>query len=126
MTGDGDFLSELEESARDLLGKMAGGRRLQELKGKLAEIERRGRGGSADAEVITAVPLTAAERAVIEERLRDRHGEELPIAYHVDPAILGGVVVRVGDRMVDGSVASRLGQLREVLVGASTAGGSSS
>ena len=35
-------------------------------------------------------------------RLRARHGDDLPVTYHVDPSILGGLVVRVGDRYLDG------------------------
>ena len=43
---------------------------------------------------------------MLESRLRARYGSDLPIAYRVDPAILGGLIVRVGDRYIDGSVAA--------------------
>ena len=122
MSADRAVLSGLEDAARDLVRQLTGGRALAALKKRLAQLER-GRGGEGpDAEVITAVPLTAAECEELGSRLRARFGAELPIAYRVDPAILGGVVVRVGDRLVDGSVVSRIGQLRETLVGSRTAG----
>jgi len=69
------------------------------------------------AEVASAVPLTDAERAAIEARLHAAHGDDLAIRFRVDPALLGGLVVRVGDRYIDGSVAARLGQLRQELTG---------
>jgi len=67
--------------------------------------------------VTSAVPLTEGERSELERRLRSRHGQALAIAYRVDPTILGGLAVRVGDRYVDGSVATRLGKLRQTLIG---------
>lgn len=69
------------------------------------------------AEVVSAVPLTDAEHKALETRLRAAHGDELAIRFRIDPAILGGLVVRVGDRYIDGSVAARLGQLRQDLTG---------
>jgi len=42
-------------------------------------------------------------------------GDSATISFRVDPAILGGLVVRVGDRIVDGSVAGRLENLRQNL-----------
>lgn len=73
--------------------------------------------GRVTAEVTSAVALTDEERRVIEERLHGAHGDDLPIRFHVDPSILGGVIVRVGDRYIDGSIAARLGQLRQELTG---------
>lgn len=116
MSSEHDFLAELERTARDMLGRVAAGQPLQELKRRLAELEERAE-GALEAEVVTAVPVTDAERRAFEERLRDRYGDTLPISFVVDPAVIGGAVVRVGDRMVDGSVAARLAQLHEALVG---------
>ncbi|HHS98044.1 MAG TPA: F0F1 ATP synthase subunit delta, partial [Chloroflexi bacterium] len=44
-----------------------------------------------------------------------RLGEGVGISFEVDPQILGGLVVRVGDRVIDGSFAGQLEQLRETL-----------
>jgi F-type H+-transporting ATPase subunit delta len=67
----------------------------------------------------TAVPLTDADRRLIEERLQRHFGKTIEIHNQVDPEILGGVVARVGDQLLDGSVRGGLRQLRQQL-GAST------
>lgn len=66
--------------------------------------------------ITSAVPLSDAEQAVIRSQLTGRLGEGLEVSFQVDPQILGGLVVRVGDRVVDGSFAGQLEQLRETLV----------
>ena len=65
--------------------------------------------------VISAVPLTEAEQETIRKELAARLGEGVGISFEVDPQILGGLVVRVGDRVIDGSFAGQLEQLRETL-----------
>lgn len=65
------------------------------------------------ATVTSAVELTSPERAQLEARLRKQYGDHLDLEYQVDPAILGGVILRVGDRVIDGSVASKLTALRQ-------------
>ena len=64
------------------------------------------------ADVISAVPLTEEERQTLEARLRERFGGNLTFSYRVDPDILGGLVVRVGDTLLDYSLRSRLEELR--------------
>lgn len=67
------------------------------------------------AEVTTAIEMTPAERAAIEARLVEQFGAGLEFTFKVDPAILGGLVVRVGDKLLDSSVASRMAALRQSL-----------
>lgn len=67
------------------------------------------------ARVTSAVPLTEEEQSQMDASLRQRFGDNLEIQYRVDDSILGGVVVRVGDRLIDGSVARKLATLRERL-----------
>lgn len=67
------------------------------------------------AQVTSAVALNDDEQTAIEERLQRKFGEEVEISYRVDPSILGGVIVRVGDKYIDGSVATRLEKMRERL-----------
>lgn len=67
------------------------------------------------AEVTSAVELNAEERNGIEQRLQDQFGAGLEYKYHVDSSILGGLVIRVGDKLLDDSVASRLAALRQSL-----------
>ncbi len=62
------------------------------------------------AEVTSALPLTDSEKADIKKKLKIAE-----VIYRVDPTILGGVIVRVGDQVVDDSVASRMSALTESL-----------
>jgi F-type H+-transporting ATPase subunit delta len=66
--------------------------------------------------VRSAVPLTVAEKAKLEKGLAARFGDELALTYEVDPSIIGGLVVRVGDLVIDGSVAAKLTALRDELI----------
>ncbi len=118
MSGAGDLLDSLQERARELLKGAADAIDLDTLRSALEHVEHGGSGALLiNATVTTAVALTDAEREIIETRLQAKHGKDLPIAYRIDPSILGGVIVRVGDRYVDGSVVARLGQLRQELTG---------
>jgi F-type H+-transporting ATPase subunit b len=65
--------------------------------------------------VTSAIPLTEGQRANIQRDLVARLGEGSAITFRVDPQILGGLVVRVGDRVMDGSAAGQLEQLRQSL-----------
>ncbi|MBS1253739.1 MAG: ATP synthase subunit delta [Anaerolineales bacterium] len=67
------------------------------------------------ARITSAVQLTEEERSRLEQSLGRRFGDDLQFEYRVDDSILGGVIVRVGDRVIDGSVASKLAALRERL-----------
>ena len=68
------------------------------------------------ADVTTAVPVDAAEQKMIAERLAalvGQPGNQVEMTLHVDPEILGGLVARVGDKLIDGSVRTRLQQLKQ-------------
>ncbi len=68
------------------------------------------------AEVVSAVPLDDAQRANVEELLKDMVGKEIRLTSRVDPQIIGGMVARVGDRLIDGSTATRLESMRRELI----------
>jgi F0F1-type ATP synthase delta subunit len=53
------------------------------------------------------------ERTKLEAKLRGQYGDELAFDYRLDPAILGGVVVRIGDVVIDGSVAGKLAVMKQ-------------
>lgn len=65
-----------------------------------------------DVEAVTAVPLPADLRERIVEQIRAKTGAEVRMTETVDPDIVGGLVLRVGDSVVDGSVRHRLDELR--------------
>jgi len=73
--------------------------------------------GLAVAEVVTAVPLDDHESQRVTQRLEALVGKKIVLQRRVDPSILGGVVARIGDHLIDGSIASQLGALREQLSG---------
>lgn len=65
------------------------------------------------AEVRTAYPLDAGQLARLEEALGQATKKRVTVKVIIDPSVLGGVVARVGDTVIDGSVRSRLEQLRD-------------
>jgi F-type H+-transporting ATPase subunit delta len=87
---------------------------LPEIAASYHELLNRARGISV-AHVITAVPLDEASRAQLASRLERYVGQKVEMQTSVDPSIIGGVVVRVGDTLLDGSVRGRLEALRRRL-----------
>lgn len=67
----------------------------------------------ASGEVISAVPLSEAQTTLIAEQLHAITGFKVRLQQHVDEALLGGLVVRVGDHMINNSVANQLNLLKE-------------
>ena len=68
------------------------------------------------AKVTTAANIDDAQMALIKQALEQRTGKTILIESKVEPAILGGVVARVGDRVIDGSIRSRLNAMRQQLL----------
>jgi F-type H+-transporting ATPase subunit delta len=71
--------------------------------------------GIQHARATTAVPLTSREQEVLSERLEASTGHPVELTTEVDPALLGGVVVQIGDRLIDASVRGRLDAMRKAL-----------
>lgn len=65
--------------------------------------------------VTTAVALADDKKEEFRQRLRSQYGANLELAFRVDPAIIGGALVQVGDKIIDGSVATRLVAMSNVL-----------
>ena len=72
--------------------------------------------GIAIADVTTAEPLTDREREVVQDRLKRLVGKEIELRLHTDPGIIGGIVARIGDLLIDGSVSTRLRRMRARLI----------
>lgn len=64
------------------------------------------------AEVTSALPLTDAEKSSVKKSINVKE-----VVFKVNPAILGGLVIRVGDQVVDDSVASQMSELSEAMLG---------
>lgn len=72
----------------------------------------RQRQGVAEAEVSSAAELTAPQKTQLQQTLERLTGKKIQANYSLDPALLGGVLVRIGDTIYDGSVRNRLNQMR--------------
>ena len=68
------------------------------------------------AEATTAVPLADSERAALVGALQSRTGKTIELSAHVDAGILGGLIVRMEDTVIDGSVRGALERLREQMM----------
>jgi F-type H+-transporting ATPase subunit delta len=78
------------------------------------------RRGIITAEVTTAVPLDSQMERLVAQRLATylgRDAQQVSLRSRVDPSIIGGVVARVGDQVIDDSVRGRLERLRRTLAG---------
>jgi F-type H+-transporting ATPase subunit delta len=73
--------------------------------------------GRARATVTTAVPLSDGQKVEVAERLGQITGKTVSVEERVDPEIVGGLVARVGDTLIDGSTRSKLAALRKSLQG---------
>ena len=73
--------------------------------------------GIEQAEVITAVPLMDKEKQTLEKQLEAVVGKDVVLKPEVDTSLLGGIVVKIGGKLLDGSTRSRLSALKRELVG---------
>jgi len=101
------------------MGTLASNRRLFALASVidafLAELARRR--GEATADVTSAVALTPAQTQALEEALKSVVGSKVSVDLKVDQSLIGGLVVRVGSRMIDTSLATKLRRLRLAMKG---------
>ena len=74
--------------------------------------------GIETAEVTTAVPLDDKDRVKLAEHLGAMVGKKVRLKCEVDPSLIGGIVARIGDKLLDGSTRSKLMALKRELVGA--------
>jgi len=82
--------------------------------GKVVVLEEGSQLRAASAEIISALPLTEAEKDTIRQEIVAKAGSQT-VAFRVDPNILGGLVVKLGDKVLDSSVAGQLDSLRQSL-----------
>ncbi|MBI2724116.1 MAG: ATP synthase F1 subunit delta [Chloroflexi bacterium] len=76
------------------------------------------RAGVAHAVVTTAVPLSDGERAEVARKLSELTGKRIDVTPLIDESIIGGIVARIGDELIDGSTRTRLLALKRRLEGA--------
>ena len=81
--------------------------------GEVVVLEDTGLSG-ASAEIISALPLTEEEKEIVRQDITSKTGSQT-VTFRVDPSILGGLVVKVGDKVLDGSVSGQLESLQQSL-----------
>jgi F-type H+-transporting ATPase subunit delta len=74
--------------------------------------------GEVGADVVSAAPLSAEQLESVQRQLAAAMGQTVKLSTAVDPSLLGGLVVRVGSRMIDASIRTKLRQLELALKGA--------
>ena len=106
---------------RNILGLLAKNRRLfvlpEAIAAYLAELA--ARRGEVTAQVVSAQALSDSQRQALDERLRRAVGGKVAIELRVDPSLLGGLIVKLGSRMVDASLSSKLQRLQLAMKGVS-------
>ena len=107
----------LSEDVKNLLGLMASRRRLfllphlfRALRALVSEEK-----GQVTAEVAAAAPLTDGQKDRLGETLKSSVGKDIKMIVSVDESLIGGLVVKVGSKMIDTSVASRLAKLQNAM-----------
>lgn len=105
------------KEVRNFLSLLASRNEIHLLPSVISEFDRYSQRGPQTnlARITSAVPLTDSEKSQLENKLRGRFGQETDFQYAVNPAILGGVIVRMGDKVIDGSVTGKLAALKEKL-----------
>ncbi len=107
------------ELARDTVGVLAGARRLFALRDIARDFLRllAQRRGETTAEVTSARPLSDAELAELRNTLKRVVKRDVSIENSVDPALIGGLVVRIGSRMLDSAIRTKLQRLELAMKG---------
>ena len=73
--------------------------------------------GAEVAEVTTAIPLDDDDKLRLAQRITNMVGRPVVLRAKVDPGVVGGIVIRIGDKLIDGSIRSKLATLRRDLGG---------
>ena len=109
----------LDPLTTKFLGVLAKNGRLSQLGAVIATFARLASGhrGETTAEVTSAFPLNDDQLAALKANLKARGGNDVTIDAKVDPSILGGIVVRLGSRMIDASIKTKLNTLAQAMRG---------
>ncbi|WP_025769989.1 F0F1 ATP synthase subunit delta [Thioalkalivibrio sp. HK1] len=83
---------------------------------RLFERERAAHEGRSEVHVTGAFELDEAQRAEIIQVMEKHLGKKVSLVFDLDPGLIGGVVIRAGDLVIDASIRGRLGQLAQSLV----------
>jgi len=114
-----EVAGKLPEQAQNLIKLLAENRRLgvmaeivEQYEVLKAEAEK-----TVDAEVVSAVEMSAAQQAGIAAKLKAKLGREVSLKVSVDESLMGGAIIKAGDMVIDGSVSGQLNKLSVELAG---------
>lgn len=99
-----------EKKQRDLIDEFISGVK----NGRVKMLEETKLAG-ASAEVTSALPLTPEEKEAVKSEILSKMGEQASVTFRVNPSILGGLIIRVGDKVLDASVAGKLESMGQSL-----------
>lgn len=110
---------KLDPITSNFLGVMAQNRRLSQLGSviRFFNLLAAAHRGETTAEVTSARPLNDDQVAALKSNLKGRLGRDVAVDLSVDPAILGGLVVKIGSQMIDGSIRTKLNTLAHAMKG---------
>ncbi|WP_420822421.1 F0F1 ATP synthase subunit delta [Sphingosinithalassobacter portus] len=110
---------KLDPITGKFLGVIAENRRLAALPAVIRDYRRLAAAhrGETNAEVVSAHPLTDDQVAALKDQLRARVGRDVTLDLSVDPALLGGLIVKIGSQMIDSSIRTRLNSLAHAMKG---------
>lgn len=110
---------KLDQTTANFLGVLAQNRRLGQLPAIIRAFRQLAAGhrGETNAQVTSAHPLSPDQVAALKQQLRTRVGRDVNVDLSVDPALLGGLVVRIGSQMIDSSIRTRLNTLAQAMKG---------
>jgi F-type H+-transporting ATPase subunit delta len=116
-----DRMGEVNPRLLNMVGMLADKNKLSEMDDVSLEYQRlvdsyHGIEGAEAAEITTAMPLDEDDKLKMGKRLSEMLGRPVTLNVVVDPALLGGIVIRVGDKLIDGSVRHRLQTLSKELI----------
>lgn len=110
---------EIDSLTSNFLGVLANNRRLSALPAIVRDVRAlaAAQRGEITAKVTSAHALTSAQQTALAAKLKSGLGRTVTLDITQDPAILGGLIVRIGSRMIDSSLRTRLDQLGQALKG---------
>ncbi len=112
-------LLKLDKLTAHTLGVLAENRRLAQIPNIIRAYETllSAHKGETRAEVTSAFPLTKTQVTALSRQLKARTGRDTALDLAVDPAIMGGLIVKMGSQMIDGSLRTRLNTLAQAMKG---------
>jgi F-type H+-transporting ATPase subunit delta len=110
---------DLDPITTNFLGVLAKNRRLSKLGTVIRAFDMLAAGhrGEVTAEIVSAHKLSGDQVEALKANLKTRTGSDIAVDLSVDPSILGGLVVKVGSRMIDGSIRTKLNTLAHAMKG---------